>query len=108
MNAALIWCPFGDIESAEAVAGQLLDERLIACANILPAIRSLYRWNGERGEGTEVAVLFKTRADLLDAAVARLESLHPYEAPAIAGWRCDAAGAATLGWLDADCGEESI
>lgn len=104
MSAALIWCPFGDMESAEAVAGQLLDERLIACANILPAIRSLYRWNGERGEGTEVAVLFKTRADLLDAAVARLESLHPYDAPAIAGWRSDAAGAATLGWLDADCG----
>lgn len=104
MTAALIWCPFGDMESVEAVAGQLLDERLIACANILPAIRSLYRWNGERGEGSEVAVLFKTRADLLDAAVARLEELHPYDAPAIAGWRCDAAGEATLGWLEADCG----
>lgn len=104
MTAALIWCPFADMASAEAVAATLLEERLIACANILPAVRSLYRWKGERGEGAEVAVLFKTRADLLDAAVARLESLHPYDAPAIAGWRCDAAGAATLGWLEADCG----
>lgn len=104
MTAALIWCPFGDIETAEAVAGTLLDERLIACANIIPAIRSLYRWNGERGEGTEVAVLFKTQADLLDAAVARVEALHPYDSPAISGWRCDAVGAATLGWLGTDCG----
>lgn len=104
MTAALIWCPFGDVESAEAAAGQLLEERLIACANILPAVRSLYRWNGERGKGSEVAVLFKTRADLLDAAVARLEALHPYDAPAISGWRCDAAGVATLGWLGAECG----
>lgn len=104
MTAALIWCPFGDVESAEAAAGQLLEERLIACANILPVVRSLYRWNGERGEGSEVAVLFKTRADLVNAAVARLEALHPYDAPAISGWRCDAAGAATLSWLEADCG----
>lgn len=104
MTAALIWCPFGDAQSAEAVARKLLDERLIACANILPAVRSLYRWNGERGEGAEVAVLFKTCAVLLDAAVARLEALHPYDAPAIAGWRCDAAGTATLGWLEVDCG----
>ncbi|MFN3552827.1 MAG: divalent-cation tolerance protein CutA [Novosphingobium meiothermophilum] len=104
MTAALIWCPFGSMESAEAAAGTLLEERLIACANILPAVRSLYRWQGERGEGTEVGVLFKTRADLLDAAVARLEVLHPYDSPAIAGWRCDGAGAATLAWLEADCG----
>lgn len=104
MSAALIWCPFSDAESAEAVASALLDERLIACANLLPAVRSLYRWNGERGESAEVGVLMKTRADLLDAAVARLESLHPYDAPAISGWRCDAAGAATLDWLEADCG----
>ena len=44
----------------------LLDERLIACANILPAMRSLYVWHGERGEASEVGVLFKT-----DAAHAR-------------------------------------
>lgn len=104
MSAALIWCPFRDAESAEAVASALLDERLIACANLLPAVRSLYRWNGERGEGAEIGVLMKTRADLLDAAVARLESLHPYDAPAISGWCCDAAGAATLDWLEGDCG----
>ena len=99
-DAALIWSPFGDEESAARVANALLGEGLIACANILPSIRSLYIWNGERGEDQEVAVLFKTRADRLDAAIARLETLHPYETPAICGWRCDATGDATRRWLE--------
>ena len=49
-GAALIWSPFGDEDSAAAIASQLLDEGLIAYANLMP-IRSLYIWNGERGEG---------------------------------------------------------
>lgn len=98
-SAALIWCPFGDTASAEAAATTLLDEGLVACANLLPQMRSLYRWRGERDMASEVAALFKTRTDLLERAVARLEAIHPYDAPAIAGWRCDAAGAATLDWL---------
>lgn len=99
MVAALIWCPFADPESAATAAGVLLDEGLVACANLLPEVRSLYRWRGERGEASETAVLFKTGTGLLARAVARLEEIHPYEAPAIAGWRCDAAGAATSEWL---------
>ena len=100
-DAALIWCPFGDEDSAAQVASALLDEGLIACANIMPAIRSLYIWQGERGDARETGVLFKTTAALLDQTVARLEALHPYDAPAICGWRCDAAGEATKGWLAA-------
>ena len=98
-GAALIWCPFGDEESAAAVAGALLDEGLIACANFLPAIRSMFVWKGERGEGLEFAVLFKTTPALLKSAVARLEELHPYESPAICGWTCDVTGRSTTAWL---------
>lgn len=101
-GAALIWCPFPDAASAEAAAGVLLDEGLVACANILPAVRSLYRWEGVRAEGAETGVLFKTTVDALARAVARLEALHPYDAPAIAGWSCEAAGRATLDWLGAE------
>ena len=97
--AALIWCPFPDEESAAAIASTLLDEGLIACANLLPAIRSLYVWKGERGDAREVGALLKTRADRLEAVVARLVELHPYETPAAVAWRCDAAAPATLDWL---------
>jgi hypothetical protein len=56
-GAALIWCPFASRADAEAAAGALLDAGLIACANILPGMISLYTWQGERGAGEEVAML---------------------------------------------------
>jgi periplasmic divalent cation tolerance protein len=97
--SALIWCPFADEASAAAAAGRLLDEGLVACANILPPMRSLHVWRGERGETREVGVLFKTDASLLERATARLAEIHPYDTPAVLGWRADAAAPATRDWL---------
>jgi periplasmic divalent cation tolerance protein len=97
--SALIWCPFADEDSAAAAAAQLLDDRLIACANILPPMRSLYLWQGERGEARECGVLFKTDASLLDRATARLAEIHPYDTPSVLGWRADTAARPTAEWL---------
>ena len=97
--SALIYTVFASREDARGVASQLLDEGLIACANLIGQVEALFEWDGERGEGEEIAVLFKTHADRLDAAVARLEHLHPYDTPAILGWRADASGKATAAWL---------
>lgn len=99
--SALLWSTFSDEASAEAAASRLLDEGLIACANILPPMRSLYVWRGERGEAREVGALFKTDAALLDRATVRLAEIHPYEAPAVLGWRVDSAAHATRDWLGA-------
>ncbi len=96
---ALIWCPFPDAAAAAATAKLLLDERLVACANILPAMLSLFEWNGERGESSEAGALFKTDAAFLDRAIARLAELHPYDEPAIIGWRADASTPGTAQWL---------
>ncbi len=98
-GAALVWCPFPDIESARTAADALLDDRLIACANILGGIESRFVWEGARATGSEVAVLFKTTSERLDDAVERLGELHPYETPAIIAWQADAAHPATLAWL---------
>lgn len=97
--SALIWCPFPDDASAASAARQLLDEGLIACANILPPMRSLYLWQGERSEATECGVLFKTDASVLDRATARLAELHPYDTPAVLGWRADSVAQPTAEWL---------
>ena len=96
---ALIWCPFPDEDSASAVASALLDEGLISCANIMPGMQSMFVWQGERGEGREVGVLFKLDHEGLTSAISRIEALHPYETPAILGWKCDAASEATRAWL---------
>jgi periplasmic divalent cation tolerance protein len=99
--SALIWCPFPDEETAAAVANSLLGDKLIACANLLGTMRSLYEWDGTRGEARETGVVFKTDASLLDRAVARIAELHPYDAPAVLGWRCNASAPATGEWLAA-------
>jgi periplasmic divalent cation tolerance protein len=98
MSAALIWSPFASEDDAAKAAAALLDEGLIACANLVP-VRSLYVWQGERGEARECGALFKTSEGLLDKAVARLAEIHPDETPAITGWRANAAAAATAAWL---------
>ncbi len=97
---ALIWCPFPDRDHARSVANALLDENLIACANILGPMESLYKWNGERHSDEEIGVLFKTKQELLDECVERLGQLHRYNSPAIVGWVCDKAHPATLDWLN--------
>lgn len=99
MSAGLIWSTFDDEDSAVQAASVLLDERLIACANLVPGLRSLYLWRGERGEARECGVLLKTDAALLERACARLAELHPYDTPAVTGWRADATAAATTEWL---------
>ena len=91
--------PVREREAAAKAASQLLDEGLIACANILPAMRSLYVWNGKRGEAREYGALFKTAASLLEPAIARLAAIHPYETPVICGWLADATAPATAAWL---------
>ena len=103
--AALAWCPFPDIETARAAAKTMLDERLIACANILPPIESVFEWDGEISEASEIAVLFKTTSERLDQLVIRLGECHPYDTPAVIGWRCDAAYPQTLAWLERILGE---
>lgn len=95
----MIWCPFADEASAARAADILLDENLIACANILAPMRSLYRWGGERGEGTETGALFKTNSERREDAMARLAEIHPYDEPAILAWACDGAPG-TVDWLE--------
>lgn len=104
-EAALIWCPFPDGESAREAIGVLLDERLIACGNLIPGVQSLYRWQGERAESAEHGALCKTTAERLDPAMARLRDLHPYDTPAIAGWTV-ATDRGVLTWLEAETGRD--
>lgn len=97
--SALIWCPFPDEDTADQAARQLIAEKLVACINILPPIRSIYLWQGDVHEAAEVGAVFKTDASLLALATARLAELHPYETPAVMGWRTDTAARPTAEWL---------
>ncbi|MDJ0978507.1 MAG: divalent-cation tolerance protein CutA [Erythrobacter sp.] len=98
-RAALIYSPLPDAETARAIAGTLLDEGLIACANLLGPIESVFLWKGQRECASETAALFKTTAEALKRAVNRLHALHPYETPVIIATICDAAHPDTLAWI---------
>ncbi|GMN02520.1 divalent-cation tolerance protein CutA [Erythrobacter sp. MTPC3] len=98
-GAALVWCPFPDRESARAISGKLLDQKLIACANLIGEIESIFEWEGARSSDTEIGVLFKTSGDRLEDLVSVLGKLHPYDTPAIFGWPCGGTHPDTLEWL---------
>lgn len=98
-GAALIWSPFESQESAELAASALVEEGLVACANILPHMTSIFRYEGKVQQASEVGALFKTDARLLERATARLAELHPYQTPAICGWVADSAPQETRSWL---------
>lgn len=98
-EAALVWCPFPDPETARNVAKKMLAEKFVACANILPPMESVFEWDGAISSDRETAVLFKTTGDRLEGLIVRLGECHPYDTPAIIGWRCDSAHPATKTWL---------
>ena len=79
----LAFSTFPDIETARRVARELVETKFAACANIIPAVESIYRWQGKVGQGNEALVLFKTTADRSAAFQEKLKSLHPYEVPEI-------------------------
>lgn len=66
---------------ARSIATAMIEKHLIACANLLPAVESIYRWDGKIEETTEVLLLMKTSAAKQEAALEALQSLHPYDTP---------------------------
>jgi periplasmic divalent cation tolerance protein len=81
-----VYATFPDAEEAQRVARQLVEERMAACANILGAARSIYRWQGKVEEADEVAVLFKTTSGQATMLIRRIGELHSYEVPAAVVW----------------------
>ena len=89
-------------EEAASIARTVVDERLAACGNILPKIRSIYRWQGVVEDEAESAVLFKTQADRVDALIQRIKTLHSYEVPDIVAYPVERGHAPYLDWVRAN------
>ncbi|WP_150294867.1 divalent-cation tolerance protein CutA [Sphingobium estronivorans] len=96
---ALVYTLFGSREAALGMARQLIEERLIGCANLLGEATSLYEWNGVLEETAEVPVLFKTTPSRRDALMERIAQLHDYEVPAILALPVEAADNAFAKWV---------
>ena len=84
---------------AERIARALVEERLCACAQILPAMRSIYRWKGRVEDAEERLILLKTDDSHLKGLEARLKELHPYEVPEFVAMDVAQASPAYSSWL---------
>ena len=74
---------FPDVETARRISSQLVSEKFAACANVLPAIESIYRWKDKIENGAETLVLFKLSENRQGVFQEKLRSLHSYEVPEI-------------------------
>lgn len=93
----LTTCP--DAAAAERIATALVAERLAACVNILPGLRSVYRWQGSVHRDDEWLLLIKTTRDAYPSLQARLPELHPYELPELLAVAVDNGLPAYLRWV---------
>lgn len=94
-----IFTNFGDAETARKAARALVEEKLAACANIIPQIESIYHWKGKIESGAEAMVIFKTTREKYPAFEQRLRELHPYEVPEIVAIEIAAGLPAYLDWV---------
>ena len=86
-------------DEAAHLGRALVEERLAACATLIPAVQSIYRWQGEVEAATETLLLLKTGPEQLAALEARLHELHSYETPEFLVLGVDAASQPYLDWL---------
>lgn len=84
---------------APQIARRVVEERLCACVNIVPSVRSVFRWEGAVDEAEESLLVAKTAASAFDALRDRLLALHPYDVPEVLALDVSAGSPAYLAWI---------
>jgi periplasmic divalent cation tolerance protein len=88
-----------DAKQADSIARAIVAERLAACANLLPGMRSIYWWKGRLDSADEVVLILKTRSALIPALTARVKALHSYTVPCVCALPVIDGNADYLKWL---------
>jgi periplasmic divalent cation tolerance protein len=87
-------------DEARAVGRTLVERRLAACVNIVPGVRSLFRWKGEIEDQEETLLVVKSRAELLPSVIEAVKQVHTYTVPEVIALPILAGSADYLAWLD--------
>jgi periplasmic divalent cation tolerance protein len=107
-EALIVFSAFANEQDAARVVRALVEERLIACGNLLPGARSLYVWKGQVHDERETIVLMKTRKQDWAALMSRLSELHPYDTPECVAVRIAAGAPKYMAWLEAVLAGEEV
>jgi len=99
MDISLIYVTCPNEESAVQIAESLLKDRLVACGNLVPAMKSIYHWEGELKHETETLLILKTIAPLISRIQRKIAEIHPYEVPCIIEWQSSSINSEYRDWI---------
>ena len=102
MTQCLIYMTASNDAEARTIARILVQERLAACVNILAGMRSVYHWEGEIQEESEIVLIAKTRRDRVPALTDRVTEIHSYDCPCVVAIPIDGGNPDFLDWIDAE------
>jgi periplasmic divalent cation tolerance protein len=97
--AVSVYATFPDMQSADSIGTAIVEAGLAACANIIPGMRSIYRWQGKIERSEEVVAFIKTTAARVDEVIAAIEARHPYDTPAVVVLPIDKGSRRYLDWI---------
>ena len=92
-----------DNKEATKIAQGLLEAKLIACANIISGVQSLFRWQGKIDSSKEVLLILKTKKNLFKKVSAKVKSLHSYQTPEIIALPIVEGSQDYLAWVNSSC-----
>ena len=99
MSACMIYVTTSTREEAVGIARQLVESRLAACANVLPAVTSVYWWRDALQEDSEAVLIVKTRRDLVGEVTAKVKELHSYDCPCVVSIRLEGGNEDYFEWI---------
>lgn len=105
--ATMIYVTAGSQDEALSIGTTLVEERLVACANVLGDITSVYWWDGAVQEETEVALVLKTRSDLVERVTSRVKELHGYACPCVVALPIAGGNPDFLAWITAETRQQA-
>ena len=95
----------GSEEEGARIAKSLVERKLCACVNLVPKIRSFYRWEGAVQDDAEVLLIIKTTQDKLQSLSDLLAEIHSYDVPEVLAIAVDQGSASYLEWLAESCAD---
>ena len=104
MPSVFIYITTSSEAEAQKIASAVVAERLAACANIIPGMKSLYRWQGEVEQRDEIVLILKTQEKLFQAVEARVKTLHSDRTPCIVALPLMAGNADYMRWIEIETG----
>ncbi len=100
MAQSMFYITVENMEEAERISKQLVEDRLVACINVFPQIQSFFYWEGKAQNEGETLMMGKTQTKLVERLVDRVKELHSYDVPCVVTWEIHKGNPEFLSWID--------